>query len=424
MKIRLNLRSRVVIAFILLTLVISSAFALSIRYAFLITEEDLINKYLQDEVEDFIEFYKHDKSIASRPRSSFTLYLEQELQAGYIPANILGLAVGFHEVHSNNQEYHVFVRKISQDKLYFVFDLTDFEDHEAYINKAIFIGVILAIFAAIWLGLITGNKVISPVRKLASQVNELHSSHASGFSADAYANDEVGMLAHEFEAYISRLQAFLDRERNFTGDVSHELRTPLTVITGAAEVLLAKPDLAEKERIKIRQIHRAGTDMAGIITAFLLLAREPRENENGSKEICNVYEITQQQMEQHQYLLVEKPVIAELHGNQDVTVRAAPQLLSIIIGNLLRNAYTHTNAGSVKITVAECELIIEDTGPGIKEELRDKVFERSFQVNNGKSGGSGIGLSIAKRLCDRYNWTIRIKDRFGGGTSVRLKLSS
>lgn len=423
MEIRLNLRLRVIIAFVLLTLFISSAFALSIRYAFLVTEEDLFNNYLRTEVEDFLEFYKHDKTIITRPRTSFTLYVDTPGKSGYIPENIKHLTRGLHEVYVDDNEYHVFVREPGEEKLYFVFDLTEFEEHEEFINIALLIGIFLSVSAAVWLGYFTGNRVISPVTRLADQVSKMQDAELALFNTDTYANDEVGILAHEFRIYISRLQAFLERERNFTADVSHELRTPLTIISGAAEVMLANPGLDEKSVNKLTQIHRASNEMAEIITAFLLLAREPGKNNDENNEVCLLNSIVQEQINQHKYLLNNKPVEISLIENTKTYINAEAKMISIVAGNIIRNAYTHTDKGDIKVTVSEKLLVVEDSGPGIDKELRDKVFERSFQVNPGKTGGTGIGLSIAKRLCDRHQWSIKLDAREGGGTRVELDFS-
>ena len=423
MIIRLNLRSRIIIAFLLLTLVISSAFAYWVRYTMLLAEEELFNKLLFAEVSDFIEFYKYDNSIINRPRSSFTLYVQQNETGGYIPTYVLGLPVGLHEIFVDNNEYHIIVREIDEKILYFVFDLTDFEEHEEFINTVLIIGILIAVFASVWIGYLTGNRVISPVRRLAKQVNRLHEDPTIKITTDDYTSDEVGLLAREFEIYIQRLQAFLDRERNFTADVSHELRTPLTIINGAAEVLLANPDLNQKERQKLESIFRAGTDMAQTISAFLLLAREPGKNPDKNLEDTLLSRVVQQQMNQFQHLLRDKPIEVHLNIKEDIHISAEPQMASIVVGNLLKNAYTHTEKGTVDITLNNNELWIKDTGPGIDPDFRDRIFERAFQINKNKAKGTGIGLSIAKRLADRYNWDISIHGRPGGGTKVILKFN-
>jgi len=389
----------------------------------LLAEDELFNNMILSEVNDFVEFYKYDNSIINRSRSSFTIYVEEETSSGYIPTYVLGLPVGLHEIFVDENEYHIFVREIDQKKLYFVFDLTDFEDHEKFISTVLMIGILIALIASVWLGYLTGNLVISPVRHLAKQVKRLHEDPTIKITMDEYTNDEVGLLAHEFESYIQRLQDFLDRERNFTADVSHELRTPLTIINGAAEVLLTNPDLGIKERKKLESISRAGIVMAQTLSAFLLLAREPDNSDKKNLKNTLLSRVVQQQMDQFQHLVCDKPIEIRLNIKEDIHISAEPQTASIVVGNLIKNAYTHTEKGEVSITLVNNELWIEDTGPGIDPALRDRIFERSFQINKNtlNDSGTGIGLSIAKRLADRYHWIISIHGRPDGGTKVILK---
>jgi len=425
MKTRFNLRLRLIIAFVFLTLVISSIFAIGLRYTLSYTEQGLINKYQFAEVNDFLEYYKYDNSIASLQRFSFTLYIKsQSGDDGYIPENITGLSIGFHEIYTDSREFHVYVKQVQHDTLYFIYDLTDFDDHEDLINDSLLVGIVLTVCLSIWAAYLTGSTVIYPVKKLATQIRELSDSTSIDFSIEEYADDEVGSLANEFKIYTQRLQAFLQREQDFTADVSHELRTPLTIINGAAEIMMANPELTEKTRKQAERIFRTGTDMAHTISAFLLLAREPKDVKDLPIDHCSVTKIIQQQMNILQHLLEGRPVISKLIANEDVLISADPQLISIIIVNLIRNAYTYTESGEIIITINKNEIWIEDTGPGIDPVLRDKVFERSFQINKRLGKGTGIGLSIAKRLADRYHWTISIDGRPCGGTKVTLAFST
>jgi signal transduction histidine kinase len=88
------------------------------------------------------------------------------------------------------------------------------------------------------------------------------------------------------------------------------------------------------------------------------------------------------------------------------------------VANLLRNAFTFTPSGSITITIEERLLTVTDTGTGIHSEQIGKVFQRHFKGSG--STGSGIGLSLVKRICDRYGWETIINSNQGVGTSVQL----
>jgi signal transduction histidine kinase len=92
------------------------------------------------------------------------------------------------------------------------------------------------------------------------------------------------------------------------------------------------------------------------------------------------------------------------------------------VANLIRNAFTYTPSGSVLISVEENELLIKDTGMGIRGEEMGKVFQMHFK--GAESAGSGIGLSLVKRICDRYGWEVIIDSLESQGTSAQLIFQS
>jgi signal transduction histidine kinase len=89
-----------------------------------------------------------------------------------------------------------------------------------------------------------------------------------------------------------------------------------------------------------------------------------------------------------------------------------------VVSNLIRNAFTFTSSGSVTITVDDNSITVKDTGTGIRSEEIGKVFQKHFKGTG--SPGSGIGLSLVKRICDRYEWEIILISTEGQGTSAQL----
>ena len=108
----------------------------------------------------------------------------------------------------------------------------------------------------------------------------------------------------------------------------------------------------------------------------------------------------------------------ELVNLSDVTIPAERMLLSIVVSNLIRNAFSHTPSGTVNISIENNQLIVSDTGSGIPSQEMGKVFQKYFRGS--ASTGSGIGLSLVKRICDRYGWAIILNSIEGQGTTARL----
>jgi signal transduction histidine kinase len=227
---------------------------------------------------------------------------------------------------------------------------------------------------------------------------------------------ELGALATAFDRYLGRLRAFIERERAFTADVSHELRTPLAVIQGAAEIEAENPDLSPRQRQRALRIQRAAQEMAEIITALLALARE--EGGPVAQDLCPLAEVVRNGAERYRHLIAQRPVELVVEVAAEPRVPADRALVRIVVANLIRNALEHTDQGQVLIRLEEGRLLVRDTGRGIAAAQLSRLFQRHYKGS--ASQGEGIGLSLTKRICDRYGWEIEVESEEGRGTEVRL----
>jgi len=96
-------------------------------------------------------------------------------------------------------------------------------------------------------------------------------------------------------------------------------------------------------------------------------------------------------------------------------------VLSVLLGNLLRNACHYTDEGSVTVTLRRGSIVITDTGIGMCPDELAKVFEPFFRGGDMRSGGQGIGLSIVRRLSERYGWPVSIESEPGHGTTATIR---
>ena len=136
---------------------------------------------------------------------------------------------------------------------------------------------------------------------------------------------------------------------------------------------------------------------------------------------CDICQVVRDTIEAHRHLINDKTVVEFSCLNQPC-LAAERTLLGIVAANLIRNAFAYTEAGSVRITVQDDRLTVADTGLGIRDEEIGKVFQRHFKGS--ASTGSGIGLSLVKRICERYGWEIHIESVEGKGTSAQLIFTS
>jgi signal transduction histidine kinase len=258
---------------------------------------------------------------------------------------------------------------------------------------------------------------------LARQVRELDPSAAEPGRLDRSqlppADDEVQELADALARYSERLSEFIAREREFTRDASHELRSPLTVIHISAELLLADERLSDANRRAAERIRRAANDMDELTSAFLLLARE---SEAGlpSSALC-VNDVVAEELARAQLLAEGKPIESRLVASHRLHLDSPERVLAVLVGNLLRNAFSYTDRGEVEVTIDAHGVVIRDTGVGIAPEQLAEIYRPFSRGASTRRGGFGVGLSIVRRLSDRFGWPIRIDSQPGVGTRIEIR---
>jgi signal transduction histidine kinase len=158
--------------------------------------------------------------------------------------------------------------------------------------------------------------------------------------------------------------------------------------------------------------------MSELTQALLGLAREESAPHRvaTAKNVSNVLEDV---IDSHRHLLAgeEVQLTVELAANPALWVPAA--VLQIVLGNLIRNAFCYTKRGRVLIRLEADRAILEDTGPGMTPEELRRIFERHFHGTQSPRG-TGIGLALVKRVCERQGWKIDVQSRPGQGTRMAL----
>ncbi|MDB6036174.1 MAG: two-component system sensor histidine kinase KdpD [Verrucomicrobiales bacterium] len=215
--------------------------------------------------------------------------------------------------------------------------------------------------------------------------------------------------------------------RVLLNSISHELRTPLAASTSAASALAEAEDAPqEHRRALLREIQEANTRLNRIIGNLLDVARlesgkvVPRLDWNDARDLV------QTTIRELQRELSEHPVKMEIPA-EPMLVRLDFTLLQHALANLLVNAATHTPRGTpidVQARFAENALlvIVADRGPGIPPEILPRIFDKFFRAPNAPTGGSGLGLTIAKGFVEAQGGTITAANRPGGGAIFTLNL--
>lgn len=376
----------------------------------------LIDETLTAELDDYIA--RRERNPHSLPPSTVMLqgYVRDAASAGGVPPYLATLSPGRHDVTVGELSYRAAVLERSGTRYYLLYDTSlqkKREERFLFLLAVVAVAVtLLAALGGIWLS----RSVVAPVTELAAKVRLRSPEDWDQPLADDFPEGEMGELARVFDRHVVRMRAFIERERALSADMSHELRTSLAVILSATEILLDDETLTEKQKARIARIDRATRDMGELGTALLLMAREEHLVSSGGG--CAVAGVIEKAVDKHRLLLANKPVQVEVHTDPALEVPADCALVDILVSNLVRNAFSYTASGTVTIRQDAHGLSIADTGKGIPGYAVDQVFLRHFR--DMASEGAGIGLSLVKRICDRFGWQLRLESRENSGTSVTI----
>jgi signal transduction histidine kinase len=416
MRFNRSLRFRVALAFALFGAMLSLLLSAWLYLASHDAGIRLMDETLKAEMEDYLA--RRERNPLSLPPATVTVsgYVSPATQGAPPPPEaLLQSRPGLSSLVWRGVPYRLLVQDVDPFRYYLLYNETHQAAREARFKWLLGIGVIMVTLLACGGGLWLAGRVISPVSALAARVKALEPEQEHSLLAADFPSDELGALARAFDHYLSRLRAFIERERAFTADVSHELRTPLSIIQGAAEMQAEDESLTRRQRQRALRVQRAAQDMGEIITALLVLAREQRI---GTAAATPAEGVVRDAVEKHRYLLGGKTTKVSLEISADPRLAADRALTLIVVGNLVRNAFQHTDQGEVSIRLARDHLRIVDTGRGIAEQELERIFQRHYKGS--ESRGEGIGLSLTKRICDRYGWDIAVNSCSGCGTEVRL----
>lgn len=413
-----GLRARLGRTFLLQAAFISVAAVIGVFLASLLFEAVLIRQALREEAAHFWSQRSADPASPLPATKNLTGYVSD------VPAALAGLPPGFHERHDRGVDTVVYVTDREDERLYLVFDRSGVGRLATVFGLLPLAMVLLVLYVSTWLGFRASRRAFSPVIALARQVRELDPAapHPARLDPDRLpsdADDEVRELADALARYSHRLGDFIDRERNFTRDASHELRSPLTVIQMAAELLASDPSLGDSARRSVERIRRAATDMQELTSAFLLLARE---SEAGLpvEAVC-INDVIAEEFERARALAPDKPIDAVVRASCRLSVVAPQKVLAVLLGNLLRNAFSYTDAGEIAVEIGPTGVVIRDSGVGMPADSVSSMYQPFVRGDRSRRGGHGVGLTIVRRLSDRFGWPVDIDSQPGVGTRVEVR---
>lgn len=239
--------------------------------------------------------------------------------------------------------------------------------------------------------------------------------------------DEIYLLASKFDMMFDRLQNSFENEKRFTSDASHELRTPLAVIMTQCEEALDSQKSEEELREALTVVFEKSKDMASLLSGLLTLARADRGHLKLLKEEFNLSEICQMVAEETEIIDSGKNISVKTDIQEDIYIQGDQTMIIRMLMNLCENGIKYgREKGNLQISLKtedeKAVFIIKDDGLGIEEKNMDKIFERFFREEEARTGGSGLGLPLAKYIAKAHGGDIFAESIKNEGSTFRIEI--
>lgn len=281
----------------------------------------------------------------------------------------------------------------------------------------LFVGIAVFLLCTVLAHRLT-KRLVAPIEKMADNIVLLEEN-------DVY--DEmrpfVSMIKQQHMDILNHSQM----RQEFTANVSHELKTPLTAISGYAE-LIASGMTKEQDTVHFAaEIHHSAEHLQYLINDIIKLSELDREDMKREFETLDLYQMALNCREMMEIPAAKNEVTIEVEGTP-AEILGNKTLIEELIYNLCSNAVRYNKKGG-KVTIrvgtenGHAVLSVKDTGIGIPEESKERVFERFYRVDKSRSkltGGTGLGLAIVKHIVAHHDASICLASEEGIGTEIKV----
>ena len=413
---------------------------LIILSSLILIEDKVVNDLSQKElVEAVEEIYEDPEKFENFNDGIYYIkYNEQnEIIAGKFPKDFdIALAfsiedINIYQVENKKFLYYDTRLQDEDDWIRGIYPLGKVQKEiETLWNIAIALSVLFLIFVVI-----VGYRIIKNAFKPVKQISDtaLKIKRSKDFSnrieLEDSNDDEIHKMASTFNEMLDTVEEVFIHEKQFSSDVSHELRTPITVILAQSDYALQYSDTLEETKESLEVINRHAKRMTNLINQIMELSKLERQKEI-EKEKINLSNIVLQLLEDYKPLLESKNLNLVYNVEKDLRIQGNKIMLERVFLNILMNAikFTKTNI-EISLTREDktAVLKIRDDGIGISEENKKFIWERFFQVNDSRNKeenkGSGLGLSMVKKIVDLHSATIDLESELEQGTCFTIKFN-
>jgi len=278
-------------------------------------------------------------------------------------------------------------------------------------------------------GYVLARRALAPIDQLGAEARRMTAERLHERLSVPNARDEIGRLASVINDTLARLESSFDQLRRFTADASHELRTPLSVMRGIGEMGLREPRTPAEYQDAIGSMLEEVDRLTRLVDTLLRLSRGDAGTVRLVRNAVDLGQLTRDVVSSLGILAEERKQRLDLDIRENVHISADRLVLRDAITNVVDNAIKYSPKGStISVRVSaeghDAAVTVADEGPGISADHRERVFDRFYRIDEGRSremGGTGLGLAIARWAVEANGGRISV-DSAGRGATFRIVL--
>jgi signal transduction histidine kinase len=305
-------------------------------------------------------------------------------------------------------------------------DLDDRDDLREHMLQVFVATVGIGLIMALTIGFVMSRVVLHRIESINRAGRSIVAGNLTQRIPVTGKGDEFDQLAINLNVMLTRIQRLIEGMRQVTDNVAHDLRSPLTRARTRLEVALLNPRSDEEYRAAIEQTLADVEALLATFNALLSIAQAESGAERGEWEGVDLSALAGEIVELYQPLAEDRGIQLTQHIAPKLCVRGNRHLLTQAIGNLLDNAIKYTPSGgavqlAAKVVGGVVEVCVQDNGPGIPAQMREKVLQRFVRLESSRTTpGNGLGLSLVRAVAQLHRASLELADA-NRGLKVSLK---
>lgn len=329
--------------------------------------------------------------------------------------------------NTNSDELYIDIPDDEWDDFAAKFSMKVYDSKEDYRKRSLLITVFIAMFGGAVTYFISG-RALKPLRDFSKSVEKVQAQNLTDCTIESGTVPELDRLSVSYNKMLLRLSEAFEVQRQFTGNAAHELRTPLALMQAQLDIYNSTEHPASDEQTKetIKMMTEQNERLSKLVRTLLDMSELQTVARKDEIELNSLIEEVLADLEP----LAQEKEIKLVEESGELVMTGSDILIYRMIYNLVENAIKYNHVGGqvlVKAAQKDTDIVIEieDTGNGISEEFRERVFEPFFRVDKSRSralGGVGLGLAMVREIVRVHDGKISIKENEYGGTTFEVVL--